>query len=264
MAIYIRYKREKNGRCNICKRNSRLTWDHVPPKGSIDITPVEMESLLDRIAADPATHRPTISQNGVKYRSICSDCNNRLGKLYDPVLNQFSKDVGQFLKSQLHFQQVLHLRTRPTALIRAVIGHLLAASSHPDSGIGSKSLLGFLFDENAVVPSGISVFYWVYPYASIAVVRDIAMNAVRGSFGNVGGFDILKFFPIAYIVTDLASYESLPELTMFRTLPATQEADVQLMLQPVRDHRWPDTVDDGNVILGGATMESSIYARPKV
>lgn len=121
----------------------------------------------------------------------------------------------------------------------------------------------FIYDESAPVPDKVSVFYWIYPYTSIAVVRDIAMPAIRGSFDKVGGFDMIKFFPIAYLVTDIPAYENLLELTAFRKLDATDEAEVPINLRSVRDPRWPDIVDNGNVIVGGATMESSIYARPR-
>jgi hypothetical protein len=140
---------------------------------------------------------------------------------------------------------------------------LLAASTYPDSGIGSKGLTDFIYNESAPVPDAISVFYWIYPFTSIAVVRDIAMPAIRGSFDEVGGFDMLKFFPIAYLVTDIPAYENLLDLTAFRNLGAGDEAEVPISFRSVRDPRWPDIVDDGNVIVGGATMESSIYARPK-
>jgi hypothetical protein len=263
MNSYIRYKREKRGSCNICKTDADLTWDHVPPQGSIDLMPMEMESLLGRIDANQHKTRPVISQNGVKYRTICSTCNNTIGHRFDPVLNQFSTDVGQFLKSQLHFPEIVHIKSSPTAIIRAIVGHLLAASTHPDSGLGSKGLHSFIFDETTPVPDDISVFYWLYPYTSIAVVRDILMPAVRGSFNKVGSFDMIKFFPVAYLVSDLQTYQSLPELTVFRKLKATDEVDVPIIFNSVKESRWPDIVDDGNIIFGGAPTESSIYARPK-
>jgi hypothetical protein len=263
MVRYLRVKKEKVGVCNICKKVATLCWDHVPPEGGTALTAVEMESLLDRISSDRKEFRPGISQNDLKYRTICESCNNKIGRLYDPVLIQFAQDVGQFLKSKLQFPDVLHVETRPTALIRAVVAHLLASSMHHDAGLGGQHLNRFLFDQQASVPEQLSVFYWVYPYTSIAVVRDIAMPAVRGSFNEFGGFNLLKFFPIAYLVTDLPRYENLTELTQFRLLPPAEQANVPIYLRSIKDSMWPDVVDSGNLIAGGATMESSIYARPR-
>ena len=263
MITYLRIKRERIGRCNICLEDSSLSWDHVPPQGSIDLGRVEMESLLGRMTTASQVKGTAISQNGVKYRTICSNCNSKLGARFDPVLNKFSSDVGLFLKSGLEIPRYININSRPTALIRSVIGHLLAASMSPDGGLGSKNIGEFLFDESAQIPPGISVFYWIYPYTTIAVVRDIGMPAVRGRFDKVGLFNILKFFPIAYLVTDIPAYEHLQELTIFRQYPATYEADVSVDLQSAKDPRWPDVIEDGNVIVGGAPLQSSIYARPK-
>lgn len=75
------------GHCNICNRYAVLTRDHVPPKGSIKLQPVEIVSFLDRmqelapgrvnVYGDDALRtrlsRSTKSQDGVKFRTICGD-----------------------------------------------------------------------------------------------------------------------------------------------------------------------------------------------
>jgi len=78
-SYYAKMKRDKNHFCNICKSKTLLTWDHVPPQGGIDITPVEQETILERLTASKDDRQYLISQNGVKYRTICKDCNDRLG-----------------------------------------------------------------------------------------------------------------------------------------------------------------------------------------
>jgi hypothetical protein len=35
----------KDGYCRICKKHGNLTRDHIPPRGSITISPVELRTL---------------------------------------------------------------------------------------------------------------------------------------------------------------------------------------------------------------------------
>ncbi len=39
-----------------------------------------------------------VSQNGVKYRTLCKDCNEYIGAEYDETLNQFVRSIGRILQ----------------------------------------------------------------------------------------------------------------------------------------------------------------------
>lgn len=259
-----RVKREKVSKCNICQVESKLTWDHVPPQGGIELKPVEQETIFHRLTTDTENKVFTISQNGVKFRTICGQCNNYwLGKKYDPVLNEFALTLGKLLQTTIQLPSVIHIRTRPTAIIRAILGHLLAAKAHIDTVVLDDEIRSFFFDENAPIPKSMHVFYWIYPYTSIVVLRDIAMPAIRGKFDNYGFFNIIKYFPIAYLISDTPSYEGLQELTTFRNLKSNEFAEIPIQLHQVKHPAWPEIIDEQNMIMGGQSIQSSIHATPK-
>jgi hypothetical protein len=66
---------------------------------------------------------------------------------------------------------------------------------------------------NTKIPAEIHIFYWVYPYDCTIIIRDFGMPAVRGNFSDIGFFQTIKSFPVAYLVSDKPRYENLPELT---------------------------------------------------
>lgn len=241
-----------------------MTWDHVPPQGGIELKPVEQQLVFDRLTAGAKDRVFTISQNGVKFRTICANCNNFwLGKKYDPALNEFTLTTGRLLQTTIHLPPLINVRARPTAITRAILGHLLAAKTQIDDVVTDREIRSFFFEEDAPIPDSIHIFYWIYPYTSIVIVRDIAMPAERGRFGESGFFSILKYFPIAYLVTDLQSYEGLAELTTFRDLKSSEFADIPIPLQRIKHPAWPEMVDDHNFVMGGISLQSSIYATPK-
>ncbi|MGD1046919.1 MAG: hypothetical protein ABR936_16565 [Bacteroidota bacterium] len=261
--IYTETKRSQIGPCNICGKKSILGWDHVPPQGAIELSSVEIKSILQNVAPDKSNEKFIISQNGLKYRTLCKECNNMLGREFDPILNEFSKGVGAFLKTSISLPPIVHFKTKPNAIIRAILGHLLAAKAHFDHAVIDECIRSFIFDMSASLPRSINVFFWVYPYRNIVVLRNILMPAVRGRFKEFANFDILKYFPIAYLVADKSQYEGLNEFSAFRNEKTFQEVDVPINLKSVRDPDWPEKIEDGNFLIGGQSLTSSVIARPR-
>src|SRR4051812_3967694 len=106
-----------DGYCNICCLPSKLTWDHVPPQGSTTLRRAETNSLIDifRKTSDgqrakyhlqegkelPKT-RGRITQNGVKFKTLCSVCNNKLlGARYDREIKHISKVARALIRTAL-------------------------------------------------------------------------------------------------------------------------------------------------------------------
>lgn len=74
--------REEYGSCNICMKEAKLTWDHVPPKARYSITPAIQQTLFQNMSSRSGNVRLfSETQNSVKFRTLCSSCNNSfLGK----------------------------------------------------------------------------------------------------------------------------------------------------------------------------------------
>ena len=89
------------------------------------------------------------------------------------------------------------------------------------------------------------------------------MPSIRGKFKEFSFFHLLKYFPIAYLVSDSKSYENLPDLTKYCNKNIDLETDIHINLEKVKDYNWPEIVDNGNVFFGGKSIESSVIAKPK-
>lgn len=261
---YAKLKREKVDNCNICRNRAALSWDHVPPKGGIEVTPVEQMTILELLTANKDEELYSISQNGVKFRTICTHCNNTLlGREYDPVLNEFATGVGRFLKTTLVMPHSVKYETRPNLLIRAIVGHMLAAKGDFEHTAIDERLRDFFNDRSAHFPDGLKIFYWVYPYPYTVVVRDVVMPSVRGNLQAMGMFSMLKYFPIAYLICDLEQYEGLDDLSIYYDNDPLKVTTIPIFLKPVRHPQWPEIVDEKNFIVGGQSLKSAVFARPK-
>ena len=52
-------------------------------------------------------------------------------------------------------------------------------------------------------------------------------------------------------------------LTDYRNLDAKQIAKIGLNLKNIKEQDWPERIDPGNFIVGGASFNSSVYAKPR-
>lgn len=262
--LYLKTKREKVSRCNICSRDTALSWDHVPPKGGIELSPVEQETVFQRLVLKPDEHHKYFeSQNGVKFRTICTRCNNLLGHSYDPILNDFALSIGRMLRTALTIPDVVQVKTRPNRLVRSIFGHLLASKGHIEDTVPDRLMRQVVLDPALDIPQELQVQYWIHPFSNIVIIRDVVMPAVRGVFNESAMFSVLKYFPVGYIVTTLRSYERLHNLTMLCSREIDQEVDVPIFLRDVRQSDWPEVIDPGNLMVGGQSIMSAVHAQPR-
>lgn len=257
---YFKSKRELIDVCNICQQHKKLTYDHVPPQGGIELKAIEIYTIEQRMAGSNLNKGAT-SQNGLKYRFICQDCNNKLGTTYDIELNNFTKSLALYLKSSLTFLSTTRIKATPDKIIRAVIGHLLAAKSEIDESKLDKQLRGYVFNEKAKLPDNLYIYYWVYPYEQTVLLRDFALLYWREGVKKQGFFQLLKYFPIAFLVTDQSEFDGLQELTVFKNLKS--DVDIPIRLNNIMEHDYPERVDDNTVMFMSKETSNGVYARPK-
>ncbi|WP_044479529.1 hypothetical protein [Paenibacillus antibioticophila] len=264
MTHYFKYKREKTGTCNICLAQSKLTWDHIPPKGGIKLSEVEQKNILQHLT-DSKNNNYVLSQNGVKYRTICSTCNNGLlGAKYDVVLNAFANELSLFLKTSLQIPQVVKFKTQPAMIIKCIIGHLLAAKGDLENNLIDHHFRDYFLDDSKVVPAYYKVFYWVYPYNSIKIIRDIGMPSIRGDFkSKFSMFSTLRYFPIAFLITDAEEYSGLNEMSKYCSRSIEDFVEIPIDFTKIFDENWPE-YGENNFIMGGESLQSGVSAVPRV
>jgi len=261
MSIRINTRGPKNGRCNICGAYGKLTEDHTPPKGCLKPTQVEIRHLVELLSNETGSTKGRLSQNGVKYRTICARCNNNfLGTKYDPELIYFVNSVGQLLRSPIHLPPVLTVRAKPQSILRSLVGHMSAQGvDRYEKGNLTEALRDYFLDPTLPLPNGLNAFYWAYPHRSHIMFRDAAYLDIR--VGNPFAFWMLKFFPIAFMITwdkptpldhHISTFES------WRNIPFDAAVDIPITLRPIPPVHWPETPTDYTMILYG---QEAVYIK---
>lgn len=198
---YTREKRKIHDRCNICGKTSDLTWDHVPPKFCFNSDRAKYNSLLEINKEDSYTH---IAQNGIKYRSICSKCNNDLlGSDYDKEYKKLVDILYELYITPGEIAQYVEIQgINVNKISRAIVGHFLAARNEYVEGKVENELREYFFNPNLKPPKDFKLFYYVYIYNTIMIVRDVAPK----KFGKAeyaipeGLISCINTFPISFIL----------------------------------------------------------------
>jgi hypothetical protein len=254
--IYVNIDRGKHGRCGICLKRKELSWDHILPNKGVHYDELVLHSIHQVVNGELIKFRPRLSQDGLKLRTICRDCNSKLGSRYDHALIEFVDTIKLYGESNIYFQGEKSITCKPNAIIRSILGHLIAAKLEIDFSEYENSMRRHVFNENIPIPESLNVFYWAYPYKNLAVIRDTIMLKQKSQFGEVTGFQIYMFYPVAFLVTDLNQYENLKSLSSFNSLPPEKEAKIKINLNEQKDPYWPFKTDDDIIVLGQAAHNS--------
>lgn len=202
----VKTRGSKTGFCSICNEYGPLTKDHVPPKGCGNIKNVVLETFCANSNINSRLKK-NHSQSGLHYRTICSNCNNNLlGAKYDLEINALYSEVVDRAKSA-HSQRITLPKNsyhfiRPQKIARAIVGHLLAANSVDQIENGKseapfyEALSEYFLDEDKDVPEQLEIYYWLYPFREIKVIRGASKLSLDWSSHILG--DIIKFPPFGF------------------------------------------------------------------
>lgn len=254
MTVLVSTRGPKNGRCNICGELGKLTEDHTPPKGCIKIGAVELRHIVDHLTVEKSTKKGRISQNGVKYRTLCHRCNNEyLGLNYDPSFIEFVNSIGDYLKSVLHLPPVASIKAKPQRIMRALLGHICAQGVNRYlKGPMTEPIRDYFLDETLPLPQELEIYCWPFPSKQHVMARDCGYLDTR--VGDSMAIWFLKFFPVGFLVTfnEPTSYNfNLPCLSGYRNIHIDHEVDILMDTRTIPPEYWPEAPPEHSVIVYG-------------
>jgi hypothetical protein len=209
-------------------------------------------------------NRPTTIQSGLKYRTICKRCNEFLGARYDPALIGLTKFVSHARASMLILPRHITVRTRPAAIFRSILGHLVAAKIDTHSGRFDEEVKSCILDETIPVPEKYRLYYWIYPYQQTVVIRDmVSLETSLKSQNQIVYFNLIKFFPLGFLVTDRSDLISPPKFGDFNNVSPSEFRDISIDLIMVQDVHFPEQPTNTRSTMFGRSGGVAAVARRK-
>lgn len=242
--------------CRICGNTCRLTEDHVPPRSWTTGQATQQRTSLDYFS-NPKLKLGRFSQNGVKFKTICGACNSVLGSKYDPEVARLIKLVIA-MGGGLSRKYEVAFTTRPSRIIRSVLGHLVAGTNQNYYSEFDVKVKEFLSSEDNRLPSSFRVYYWIHPFEDTVIMRDIAIGWLSG---GITFSQVLKFYPLGFLVTqdeEIPAHLKIPYLT-----DCEVDARVTIPIPPLVEIKgWPEYPDNDRFTLG--RLDNGTHAIPKI
>jgi hypothetical protein len=163
----------------------------------------------------------------------------------------------------LSFPPVVYIEAKPNLICKAVLGHLLSARLSNHDSFYDLEIKEILFDKNKTIPERINIFFWVYPYALQVVFRYAVLLSKKAGNRETPIIGLLKYFPIAYLVTDAKRFDELDSLTTWRDQKEDFTIKVPIRLSDIRPSLWPEQPTPTKTLFIGEDGMESLRAHPK-
>lgn len=222
--------------CNICGNERKMSGDHVPLKSLGNKGRVSVKSHHVRFPIKGLT-----LQNGIVFRTICAECNNKLGSLYDPYYLKFCSDISKFADIVLKKQVMLpsfsiEIDTIPSNVSRSLIGHILATKIHYE-GPFVEELREYINNPAHVLPDTIHLYTWFYAGSRIKVLPENVIIKYAEPI-ELYIYYVIKSYPCAFVLTN-HSFPSMGLIDLMR-YENGKEAKIGLSLLYHPHPEWPE------------------------
>ncbi len=271
---YSTEKRNKCDRCNICGKLSNLTWDHIPPKFNRNNLKTNYRIPFTLNGNGTQLREYYISQNGIRFRSLCSECNNTLlGSSYDITYNKYLTAIEKVIFAGGIIPQYILVEIEINRLCRAIVGHLLAAKNSFDICKIDLELRKYFLDQTLLPPKGFHLQQLFYPHNSIFIVRDATLiyDENHKEFFPHGLVSCLSSSPFSFIISQDEATIGLLDLFSHCSTDINEKCIIDFDMLScfyngtliLRSPQWPCNIDmkyGVYGILGGSAMTDAIFA----
>jgi len=249
------------GPCALCRQYSQLTENHVPPEGVGNHDRWIARSYMTTVAASSEMYFGRHFPGGVRFRTLCRDCNSALGGSEDKALIDFYERVRRLLASPLKLPELVRVPAKPNLIIRGLLAHIASAN---DNGIPvpfDSEARRIFFKEQSLRMLSWNLFYWLYSGEQMFLMRSAFLANWRPAV-ELSEIYILKHFPLAFMFSRRPAFYGVPNMCKFVQQNDEAETDLPIFLNLRESHPvWPAVAERNQLIfLAGASY--GVVARP--
>ena len=130
------------GKCRICRKHTKLSFEHVPPRSAFNDCPAVYKEVFEVINKNPASYfdqKGPVSQRGVGAYTLCEQCNNCTGGWYGDAFADWARQGMETLENTQRTPSLYYpFRIFPLRVIKQVVCMFFSVTdrrfsyNHPD------------------------------------------------------------------------------------------------------------------------------------
>jgi hypothetical protein len=248
---YINSVKGTHGACALCGHYEKLTDDHVPPEGVGNFDRWRGLSYMTRISGNDEEIASRRFPSGIRFKTLCANCNSRLGGREDKALVDFYNRVRKIVESPLLLSPLMRISAKPNLIIRSLFAHIAAANDSGRPSFFDDEARQIFLNKKSLRFSSWNLFYWIFLGKDLFLARSL-FHTVWSPILEVHEMFILKMYPLAFLFTTMPIFFGAANLMKFVQLRDEEETEIPLLLFLSEDHPvWPAYTSNTNAIMFG-------------
>jgi hypothetical protein len=232
-----------------------LTENHIPPEAVGNDGFWIGRSYLTAVSEGKEMFRGRAFKGGLRFRTLCHDCNTGLGGREDKAIIDFFDRVRKLVESRIITSPIVRVPAKPNLIYKGLLAHLISAN---DSGVPcsfDSEAREIFFGRRDIRLSSWNLFYWIFTGSSIFLMRN-AYHTQWHPTVEVTPIQILKSYPLGFMFAQKPWFMGLPNMMQFRQSHDDDETDLPIILPMREGHQhWPAVpVGNTSVLLAGNTF----------
>ncbi len=240
-----------HGPCALCGHYAKLTDDHVPPEGAGNFDGWRGLSYMTTISGNDEDIGRRRFPSGIRFKTLCADCNNRLGGREDRALVDFYNRVRKIVESPLLLSPIMRVPARPNLIIRSLFAHMAAANDSGRPSFFDDEARAIFHNKRSLRLSSWNLFYWLYLGKDLFLARSL-FHTVWSPILEVHEMFILKMYPLAFLFIQKPIFYGAPNLMKFLQSRDEEESEIPILLFLNEAHPvWPAYTSNTSAIMFG-------------
>ncbi len=245
----------------MCGHYEKLTDDHVPPEGAGNFYRWRGLSYMTRISGNDENIGSRRFPSGIRFKTLCADCNNCLGGREDKALVDFYDCVRKIVESPLLLTPVMRIPAKPNLIIRSLFAHMAAANESGRPSFFDDEARAIFRNKKSLRLSSWNLFYWIYLGKDLFLARSL-FQTVWSPILEVQEMFILKMYPLAFLFIKKPIFYGAANLMKFVQSRDEIEAEIPLLLFLSEDNPvWPAYTSNTNAIMFGGNAYGLVARR---
>lgn len=228
-------RKMQNGICRICKKQTELSYEHIPPKAAFNkYTKFRIVPYLEYIEnshRDDYKPNSKLQQGGIGDYCLCRNCNSFLGQNYVPDYLKMAQ-VGKSIFRNKDFHKAIFttVEISPLRLLKQCIA-MFVCINEPEFTDKYPELLNFIKNQKENnLPDNFRVFMY---FNNSGQIRKLPL-LYKNTYGLVNE---LAFPPLGFVLS-INSDASFPltEITHFKNIDLNYQGKVDYELLNLPTH----------------------------
>lgn len=221
---------KRTGKCRICSKYGKLTFEHVPPQSAFNSNPVFFQKSVHLHDKKSYLYGKRIRSNqGAGGYYLCKSCNNLTGSYYGDSYKKFTYIGMMALTNRIWASKIITFEygIQPLNILKQILAMFMAIDTS-DQLLNLEGLANFILDKDSKdLPVGLRIF--MYHTVTKRVRNGWGIARTEKGYHHLGEITFPPF-GVVYALNSEPTRNDFYEITNFKDFKFNQTVQTRLSI----------------------------------